>query len=212
MTCTVTRDQVVEWLTECAREIADHKAYLVDLDAAIGDGDHGINMDRGFRAVLSRLAGLSGSDLGTLLKTVGMTLISTVGGAAGPLYGTFFLRAAGTAEGTEELDAAGIETMLQEGVKGVMDRGRAKPGDKTMVDALAPAVEALSTALAQGRELPEAVQLCVSAAEHGVQSTIPMQAKKGRASYLGERSVGHIDPGAMSSYYLLQALGRIVAG
>jgi dihydroxyacetone kinase-like protein len=212
VTCTVTRDQVVEWLTECAREIADHKAYLVDLDAAIGDGDHGINMDRGFRAVLSRLAGLSGSDLGTLLKTVGMTLISTVGGAAGPLYGTFFLRAAGTAEGTEELDAAGIETMLQEGVKGVMDRGRAKPGDKTMVDALAPAVEALSTALAQGRELPEAVQLCVSAAEHGVQSTIPMQAKKGRASYLGERSVGHIDPGAMSSYYLLQALGRIVAG
>jgi dihydroxyacetone kinase-like protein len=160
---------------------------------------------------MERLAGVVDGDVGTILKTVGMILISSVGGASGPLYGTFFLRAAGMSEGRQELDAADIEAMLQEGVNGVMDRGRSKLGDKTMIDALAPAADAFSGALAEGQTMSEALELCLAAAEQGVQSTIRMQARKGRASYLGERSVGHIDPGAMSSFYLLRALGEVVA-
>lgn len=211
MSASISRDQVVRWLTECAQEMAEHRQYLTDLDAAIGDGDHGINMDRGFRAVMEQLPGLAQSDVGAILKGVAMALISSVGGAAGPLYGTFFLRAAAAAGPRRALEAGELESVLREGVQGVIERGKARPGDKTMVDTLLPAVEALSDSLADGEGLGEALRRCVRAAEEGARSTTPLQARKGRASYLGERSVGHLDPGAMSAFYMLRALEKAAA-
>jgi dihydroxyacetone kinase-like protein len=230
---------VAAWMRAFAAAVAEHRDELTALDAAIGDADHGINMDRGMQAVAARLdalaaaaesdaagatagpdaagaaatpsgaaAGAGGpavATVGALLKTVGMTLVSTVGGAAGPLYGTLFLRMATAAGAAEELDVAGLATALAAGVAGVRERGKAEPGDKTMVDALLPAVEALRRAAADGVPGRVALRAAADGAERGMLATVPLVARKGRASYLGERSAGTQDPGATSSWLLLRA-------
>jgi dihydroxyacetone kinase-like protein len=178
---------------------------LSDLDSPIGDADHGINMDRGFSAVIDRLPGVAGADAGTVFKTVGMTLVSTVGGASGPLYGTAFLRAGMALAGKQELQPADVQAALEAALEGIQARGRAQRGEKTMVDALAPAVDALRDAFAAGRDIPAALGAAANAAETGAAATTPMLATKGRASYLGERSIGHQDPGATSMALLLRA-------
>ena len=203
---TVTKEQVVRWLESTAAVLAENKGYLTDLDSAIGDADHGTNMDRGFNKVMEKLPTVADKDIGNILKTVGMTLISSVGGASGPLYGTFYMRGGMAADAKEELDGDDLVNVLQGAVDGIIQRGRAQPGDKTMVDALLPALAALKQAVADGQDLPAAVAAAVAAAEQGMKDTIPLQARKGRASYLGERSIGHQDPGATSSYLILNAL------
>jgi dihydroxyacetone kinase-like protein len=201
----ISRDGVLAWLREFAAAVARHRDELTELDAAIGDADHGINMDRGMQAVVARLDTPGHDGIGGLLKTVGMTLVSTVGGAAGPLYGTLFLQMGAASGEASELGLAEWAAVLAAGVKGVRARGRAEPLDKTMVDALLPAAEALDAAVAAGRPLAEALRLAASAAEVGMRATIPLVARKGRASYLGERSAGHQDPGATSAWLLLAA-------
>jgi dihydroxyacetone kinase-like protein len=202
---TIRYEDVLRWVREFASVIAANKTYLTELDSAIGDADHGINMDRGMQAALAKLDGLAGEDIGNLLKTVGMTLVSTVGGAGGPLYGTLFLQLGMATAGKSELGPAEWAAALEAAVKGVQARGKAEPGDKTMVDALLPALEALKAAVAEGAALPEAAARAAAAAEEGMKATVPLVARKGRASYLGERSAGHQDPGATSSFLLLKA-------
>ncbi len=203
---TVTREQVVRWLEATAAVLEANKSYLTDLDSAIGDADHGINMDRGFKKVMEKLPTVADKDIGNILKTVGMTLISSVGGASGPLYGTFYMRGGMAADAKEELDDEDLVNVLQGAVDGIIQRGRAQPGDKTMVDALLPALDALKAAVADGQGTTDALAAAVAAAEQGMKDTIPLQARKGRASYLGERSIGHQDPGATSSHLILNAL------
>lgn len=194
------------WIREFARVISAHRQQLTDLDAAIGDADHGINMDRGMTAVLAKMHDSPSDGPAALLKQVGMTLVSTVGGASGPLYGTFFLRmAAASSPETESLDSAGFAKAIRAGVDGVVHRGKAEAGDKTMFDALAPAIEALEGAVAKGAGLEEALRRAATAAADGRDATQPMRARKGRASYLGERSVGYQDPGATSAALLIAA-------
>jgi dihydroxyacetone kinase-like protein len=202
---SVPRDAVLNWIKAYAAVIADNKEYLTQLDAAIGDADHGANMDRGFQAALAKLPGVTDKDIGTILKTVGMTLVSTVGGAGGPLYGTLFMQMGTSSAGKLELTLADWADALEAGVNGVVMRGKANPGDKTMVDALSPALATLKEAAANGTPLYEALVKSAQAAEQGMIATIPLVAKKGRASYLGERSAGHQDPGATSSHLLLKA-------
>jgi phosphoenolpyruvate---glycerone phosphotransferase subunit DhaL len=198
---SITSTEVRDWIRAYASEIAEHRAELVRLDTAIGDGDHGTNMDRGMRKAVEKLDGTEGEDIGALLKAVGMALVSSVGGAAGPLYGTLFLQMGMASAGREELDLAGWTAALEAGVKGVQTRGKAEPGDKTMVDALVPALEALRAA--EGSGLTDALRRSADAAEEGMRATIPLEARRGRASYLGPRSVGHQDPGATSTQLLL---------
>ncbi len=197
-------DAVVAWLKTIAATIAENKQYLTELDSAIGDADHGINMDRGFQAVVGKLDSAPGNDIGALFKTVGMTLVSTVGGAGGPLYGTFFLQFGAAMAGKTELTTEDWAAALDSAVSGVQARGKAELGDKTMLDALIPARDAFADAAAEGAELPAALLRSADAAEHGMTATIPLVARKGRASYLGERSAGHQDPGATSSALLLR--------
>jgi phosphoenolpyruvate---glycerone phosphotransferase subunit DhaL len=199
---SITSTEVRDWIRAYASEIAEHRAELVRLDTAIGDGDHGTNMDRGMRKAVEKLDGTEGEDIGALLKAVGMALVSSVGGAAGPLYGTLFLQMGMASTGREELDLAGWTAALEAGVKGVQARGKAEPGDKTMVDALVPALEALRAA--EGSGLADALRRSADAAEEGMRATIPLEARRGRASYLGPRSVGHQDPGATSTQLLLE--------
>jgi dihydroxyacetone kinase-like protein len=203
-----THDQIIKWLRLCAEVLEKNRDYLTQLDAAIGDADHGINMERGFKKVLNQLPSMADKDIGSILKSAGMVLISSVGGASGPLYGTFFVRAAVVASGKHELSTAETVAMLEAGLNGVMERGKAKPGEKTMIDALAPALVAFKSA--DNASLAGALDCAVVAAEKGMKETIPMLAKKGRASYLGERSIGHQDPGATSSYLILKALYDII--
>lgn len=203
---SVTRDQIVTWLEKTAVVLADNKQYLTDLDAAIGDADHGINMARGFTKVMEKLPTVADKDIGNILKTVGMTLISSVGGASGPLYGTFYMRAGTAVAAKEELSNADLAAMLQAGVDGVVQRGRAELEDKTMIDAWFPAMAALKTAVDNGDSTTNALQKTVAAAEQGMKATIPLKARKGRASYLGDRSIGHQDPGATSTHLILNAL------
>jgi len=193
------------WMRAYADEIAANREQLIRLDSAIGDGDHGANMDRGMKKAVERLDGLGDGDIGATLKAVGMALVSSVGGAAGPLYGTFFLQMGTKSAGASELDLPGFADAFDAGVQGVRARGKAEPGDKTMVDALVPATDALRQAAADGAGLPDALQRAASAAHEGMEATIPLVARKGRASYLGERSAGHQDPGATSSHLLLKA-------
>jgi len=201
-------ETVLHWLRNCAETYEQHKDELTGLDAAIGDADHGANMARGFTAVEGKLAGLKDKDLGTIFKTVAMTLISTVGGASGPLYGTFFLMAVPGADGKTALTQEELVTVFGAGLQGLMNRGKAVVGEKTMVDALVPALEALRPV---GHDsLSAAVDRAVAAAKKGADSTVPLVAKKGRASYLGERSAGHLDPGAASSVLLLEALQQAI--
>lgn len=201
---TISRDAVLAWINNLAAALAEQKDYLTQLDSDIGDGDHGANMHRGFQAVLNKLPGVSDKDIGTIFKTVGMTLVSTVGGAGGPLYGTLFMQMGTATAGKSELSLADWTAAVQAGLNGVVMRGKASPGDKTMVDALTPAVTALQSASANGASLSDALLSSAQAAEEGMRATIPLVARKGRASYLGERSAGHQDPGATSSYLLLK--------
>jgi dihydroxyacetone kinase-like protein len=196
---------VLAWLRRSADVLREQRVYLTDLDSAIGDGDHGTNMDRGFTAVMEKLAGVSEADVGTILKTVGTTLVSTVGGASGPLYGTAFLRAGTALAGKQELQPADVVAGFEAALEGIQARGRAQRGEKTMVDALGPAVDTLRSAIGNGKDLSDALQAAAAAAEAGAVATIPLLATKGRASYLGERSVGHQDPGATSVSLLLRA-------
>lgn len=201
---SVPYDQVVRFVRGFAKVVAENKEYLTQLDSAIGDADHGINMDRGMRAAQAKLDGVPEGDVGNLLKTVGMTLVSTVGGAGGPLYGTLFLQMGTAVTGRPELSPQDWAEALTKGVEGVVMRGKAELGDKTMVDALAPARDALKEALEEGASFGDALRRSAAAAEDGMKGTIPLVARKGRASYLGERSAGHQDPGATSSYLLLK--------
>lgn len=201
---SVPYNQVVRFVRGFAKVVAENKEYLTQLDSAIGDADHGINMDRGMRAAQAKLDGVPEGDVGNLLKTVGMTLVSTVGGAGGPLYGTLFLQMGTAVTGKPELSAQDWAEALTKGVEGVVMRGKAELGDKTMVDALAPARDALKEALEEGASFGDALRRSAAAAEDGMKGTIPLVARKGRASYLGERSAGHQDPGATSSYLLLK--------
>ncbi|MCL4560765.1 MAG: dihydroxyacetone kinase subunit DhaL [Chloroflexi bacterium] len=197
---------IVAWLKLAARSMEENKGYLTDLDAAIGDADHGINMERGFKKALTLISPVEDRDIDAILKTTGMALIGSVGGAAGPLYGTFFLDAAKALSHLNELSNTDLVLLFESGLKGIQRVGKAKPGDKTMIDTLQPALEALRSAFAYGTDLIEALRWMVQAAKEGMESTIPMVAKKGRASYLGERSAGHQDPGATSTYLLIQCL------
>ena len=200
----VDRQQVVQWIQAYAAAIRENRDYLTQLDAAIGDADHGANMDRGFQAVLGKLPTVADKDIGAILKTVGMTLVSTVGGAGGPLYGTLFMQAGQAEAGKTEMTDQDVVALFEAALKGVIVRGKAEPGDKTMVDTLTPAVNALKEAVDGGAPLDDALKQAVAAAEEGMKSTIPLVARKGRASYLGERSAGHQDPGATSSYLLVK--------
>jgi dihydroxyacetone kinase-like protein len=206
---TVDTAGLAAWLREFAGLIAANKDLLTDLDSAIGDADHGTNMQRGMTAVLAVLD--NEHTPAALLKKVGMTLVSTVGGASGPLYGTAFLRMAAAAGDGDSLAADDFAKVLRAGLDGVLFRGKAEAGDKTMVDALAPAVDALDEALSGGQSLDVALQAAVRAAEQGRDATIPLVARKGRASYLGERSAGHQDPGATSVTLLLTAAASTLA-
>jgi dihydroxyacetone kinase-like protein len=194
-----------------ASVLHDQRQYLTDLDAAIGDADHGSNMDRGFTAVDAKLEGFEAQDIGAVLKLVASTLISTVGGASGPLYGTAFLRAGTSLAGKSTASVDDCAAALNAAVQGIRDRGKAVPGEKTMLDALVPAQEAFGAAASEGLDLVEAFTRAADAAEAGAESTIPMLATKGRASYLGERSIGHKDPGATSSALLLRAAADTLA-
>ena len=202
---TVTADQIIAWIERYSIRIAEQKELLTKLDSDIGDADHGTNMHRGFQAVVAKKAELQGKDIGALLKIVAMTLISTVGGAAGALYGTFFLQASTVTTGKTELTPEEFLLLLEKGLAGIVLRGKAAIGDKTMVDALHPAVKACRQAIGAHEPLDRALAQAVAAAQAGVQSTIPLIARRGRASYLGERSANHQDPGATSTFLLLQS-------
>lgn len=189
--------------------IIANKEYLTDLDSAIGDGDHGLNMARGFAAVIVKFTnGAPVSDVGAAMKLIGMTLISTVGGASGPLYGTAFLRAAVPSAGKTAIDEQTAESMLQAAIKGIKDRGKAKYGEKTMIDALEPALTAFQEAHGAGKPLADCLHVACQAAQQGIEFTKTIIATKGRASYLGERSLGHQDPGATSAFIMLDALSQ----
>jgi dihydroxyacetone kinase-like protein len=199
----------VRFLTTFADRLHERRDELTGLDSAIGDADHGINMDRGFSAVRGKLGELDGTDLGTAARTVGMTLISTVGGAAGPLYGTFFLRLAGAFGDRTAVDASELGAALRAGLEGVIARGKAELDDKTMVDAMLPAVDAYEAAASEG--LRAALDAAVAAAAAGRDRVTPLVARKGRASYLGERSADHQDPGATSTTILFESLRDAVS-
>jgi dihydroxyacetone kinase-like protein len=193
------------WIRRFAAEVAEHREHLTELDSPIGDADHGANLNRGLTVVLAALEEPASSTVAALFKRVGMTLVSNVGGASGPLYGTLFLRMATAAGDVERLDPPALATVLHAGLDGIVARGKAETGDKTMLDALAPALDALDTALAGHRPLGEALAEAAKAADTGRDATTAMLARKGRASYLGERSIGHQDPGATSMALLVGA-------
>jgi phosphoenolpyruvate---glycerone phosphotransferase subunit DhaL len=206
----ITTAMLLQWLRRSAAAIRAQREYLTELDAAIGDADHGFNLDRGFAAVVESLPSLEGCDSGMVLKSAGMRLISTVGGASGPLYGTAFRRAGQALEGRTALSAQDVREGLQAFVSGVANLGKAVPGDKTMLDALMPALARLNAELDHDAGLDQALRAAAEAARLGAEATIPLVARRGRASYLGERSVGHQDPGATSAAIILQALADVL--
>ena len=197
----------LRWIELAAADVAEQRDYLVDLDRAIGDGDHGENMDRGFKAAVEALGQAQPASVADVLKTVAKTLMSTVGGAAGPLYGTAFLRAS-KAAGDGELDGAGVAAVIAGALEGIQVRGKATTGEKTMVDAWTPALEAARAAAEAGSDPVAVLEAAATAAEAGAAATEPLRATKGRASYLGERSIGHLDPGAVSTSLILRAAVR----
>jgi dihydroxyacetone kinase-like protein len=205
----IEQKDVLEWVNKYAGVIAENRQYLIDLDSAIGDADHGENMNRGFQAVLKKLPDVADKDIGAVLKMVGMTLLSTVGGAGGPLYGTLFMQMGAKSAGKMTLDLKDWCDMLEAALVGVVARGKAELEDKTMVDALTPALNTLKDASQNGKSIAQALTESAAAAEQGMMGTIPLVARKGRASYLGERSAGHQDPGATSTYFLLKAAADI---
>ena len=208
----ITAEHVIRFLEGVAAKIKNHRDELTQLDSPIGDADHGINLDRGFTAVLGKLPTVADKDIGTILKTTGMTLVSTVGGASGPLYGTAFIRAGMALADRYELTEGEVVAALEAALEGIIARGKANPGDKTMVDAIKPGIDALKEAMAGGDDFVAAVHKAVAATEAGMKATIPMLALKGRASYLGERSIGHQDPGATSSFYMAQVMLETIKG
>ncbi|HGE6659146.1 TPA: dihydroxyacetone kinase subunit DhaL [Serratia marcescens] len=205
----LTKQQAVDWLMRCGEVFSRERDFLTQLDTEIGDADHGLNMNRGFNKVVEKLPSVADKDIGFILKNTGMTLLSSVGGASGPLFGTFFIRAAQAANAKQSLDLAELHQMMQEGVEGVVMRGKAEPGDKTMCDAWWPVVESLGQSAQQNLSVAEALQRAADSAERAVESTITMQARKGRASYLGERSIGHQDPGATSVMLMMKTLAEV---
>jgi len=200
----ITRDDVLNWIKNFAQVIEENHEMLTNLDREIGDADHGANMRRGFRAVLEKLSSVEDKDIGTILKNVGMTLLSKVGGAAGPLYSTMFTKAGMTIGAKMEMDLTDWAQALEAGTTGIAKLGKALPNDKTMLDALYPALNALNAAMGNGASVGETLQKSADAAHEGMLATIPLVARKGRASYLGERSAGHQDPGATSTYLLIK--------
>ncbi len=207
----MNNEDILRWLERIADVLHENAQHLTELDSPIGDADHGTNMDRGFTAVRNKFSTMTTMDMATQLKTVGSTLVSTVGGSSGPLYGTAFLRAGTAVADKTDLSAADVVSMLEAFTGGIVTRGKAQPGEKTMVDALTPALNAAKEALGQGASIAEITARAATSAEEGAKATIPMLATKGRASYLGERSVGHQDPGATSSWLLLKALAEVCA-
>ncbi len=202
----IDNKKMCEIIEAMAEKIQAQKDFLTELDNEIGDGDHGINMARGFGAVKEKLPGMADKDIGAILKEVGMTLVSTVGGASGPLYGTAFMKAGMACKGMAEIDGQQFLTAFSAAVAGIKQRGKSEEGEKTMLDALCPAERAIAEALNEGATLKEALGKAVDAAEDGLVHTKDIIATKGRASYLGERSLGHQDPGATSSLLLLQVI------
>lgn len=212
MTQTVTLDQLIGGLERFAQLVTEHREQLSDLDSAIGDGDHGGNMARGTRAAVEKVKATEPQTIADFGSAVGMCLVSTVGGASGPLYGTLYLRFGASAGKVTELDGKALVAALQAGLDGVMARGKAKPGEKTMIDTLQPALESLKASLASGDDLVAAVRKAADAADAGRDATADLVATKGRASYLGERSKGHVDPGSASAAMLVRALSDELAG
>ena len=206
----ITAEHVIQFIEGVAARIKQHREELVQLDSAIGDADHGINMDRGFTMVLEKLPAVADKDIGTILKTVGMTLVSTVGGASGPLYGTAFIRASTALAERYELTPAEVVAALEAALEGIMARGKAQRGEKTMVDAIGPGIDVLKEAQASGEDFVMAMRRSVAAVEAGMKASFPMLATKGRAWYLGQRSVGHQDPGATSVFYMAQVMLEVV--
>lgn len=211
MTDNIDTGTLVAWITRFRDGVTEKREWLTELDSAIGDADHGANMARGMAAVADKLAGEAPATADELLKGVGMTLVSSVGGASGPLYGTFFLRMGMTAGAVGELDAAALAAALRAGLEGIVARGKAEAGDKTMFDAMAPAVDAVDAAIAGGAGVADATRAAAEAAASGRDSTLALVARKGRASYLGERSAGHLDPGAASTTILFETLAAAIA-
>ncbi|HIE4391075.1 dihydroxyacetone kinase subunit DhaL [Serratia liquefaciens] len=205
----LTKQQVVDWLMRCGEVFTQQRDFLTRLDTEIGDADHGLNMNRGFNKVVEKLPSVADKDIGFILKNTGMTLLSSVGGASGPLFGTFFIRAAQAANAKQSLDLAELHQLMQEGVDGVVMRGKAETGDKTMCDAWWAVVDSLGQSVEQQLGVAEALQRASERAEQAVESTITMQARKGRASYLGERSIGHQDPGATSVMLMMKTLAEV---
>jgi dihydroxyacetone kinase-like protein len=203
----IDRDRALAWMQRFAEDMAEHRQELVRLDTAIGDGDHGTNMNRGMQKALEKLQASEPADPGAVLKTVAMALVSSVGGAAGPLYGTLLLQMGTALADTPEVDLVEFTAAWRAALAGVKARGKAELGDKTMIDALSPAIDAME----QAADLNAGLQAAVDAAQQGMTATIPLVARKGRASYLGDRSAGHQDPGATSTYYLFKSAAETLA-
>lgn len=201
----IGKTDIIAWLNHLTSVYQENRQYLTDLDSPIGDADHGINMVRGFEKVQEKLPELQEKSIDQLLKQVGMTLVGTVGGSSGPLYGTFFMKGAAAGKEQESLDLDALTKLFEDGTAGVVSRGKTELQDATMIDALHPAVEALKRAAKDGKSIAEALEAATNAAKAGMEATTPLQARKGRASYLGERSIGHQDPGATSAYLMIQA-------
>ncbi len=208
----LTQSHITTWLDRAAATLDDNKAYLTELDSAIGDADHGTNVARGFRIIAEKLPETADDDVGAIFKLAAMTLMSKVGGASGLILGNFFIKASAAAKGKYELTPSEVVDVFTAGRDGIVQRGRAEVGDKTMLDAWTPAVDALREAVDRGEPLAAALRASADAAKTGMEATKPLQARKGRASYLGERSIGHQDPGATSTYLLINELAKVAAG
>ena len=208
---TVSLESLLAWLSRFSQLVTENRSYLTELDSAIGDADHGSNMARGMTAVMEKIAATPSTAIDELFKQVGMTLVSSVGGASGPLYGTFFLRFGTSAGAVTELDGAALVAALRAGLGGIVARGKAELGDKTMFDAMSPAIDAFDSELTSGAEVAASAAVAFAAATRGRDATKPLVARKGRASYLGDRSAGHLDPGATSTALLFQALSEGLA-
>lgn len=201
----ITKKNIITFIEKFGQKMQEHRQELTDMDQAIGDGDHGINMNRGMKAVLEKLPTLESKGIDGILKGTGMTMVSTVGGASGPLYGTAFMQAGNAVKGKEELSADDLTAMFQAAIDGIMKRGHSTTGEKTMLDAIVPAKETYAQATSDGKSITEGLEAAEKAAWEGVEYTKTIIATKGRASYLGERSIGFQDPGATSITYLIQA-------
>lgn len=207
---SVNNETLLSIIENMQKNIGENRSYLSDLDREIGDGDHGINMDRGFQEVMKKMDEMKELDISGILRTMGMTLAFKVGGASGPLYGTAFMKASDTLKGKEEIVLTDLPGLLDAAIGGIQLRGKAVQGEKTILDTLFPAKEALENAIAEGKNSEQAIDAMLKAGEEGAEYTKTIKATKGRASYIGERSIGHMDPGAASALILLRSIAEIV--